>query len=110
MTPDSALPNRRDLAFLTPLFLFMVVVFDLPILVMLGWSVSNPGVTLRHYATVFQVPVYLKVLGNTARIALVTTIVSVALGYPLAYWLRGRRGGRGSSVCRSSFCRSGSRS
>jgi putative spermidine/putrescine transport system permease protein len=92
MTVASSLPSRRDLAFLTPLFVFMLLVFDLPILVMLGWSVSNPTVTLRHYATVFQVPVYLKVLGNTGRIALVTTIVCIALGYPLAYWLRGLAG------------------
>jgi putative spermidine/putrescine transport system permease protein len=37
----------------------------------------------------FQVPVYLKVLGNTLRIALITTVVCVLVGYPLAYWLRG---------------------
>ena len=92
MRVDSPLPGRRDLAFLTPLFVFMLVVFDLPIVVMLGWSVSNPAVTLKHYATVFQVPVYLKVLGNTGRIAVVTTIVCVTLGYPLAYWLRGLEG------------------
>jgi putative spermidine/putrescine transport system permease protein len=92
MRVASPLPSRRDLAFLTPLFVFMLVVFDLPILVMLGWSVSNPALTLKHYATVFQVPVYLKVLGNTGRIAVVTTIVAVALGYPLAYWLRGLAG------------------
>jgi putative spermidine/putrescine transport system permease protein len=89
---DSALPSRRDLAFLAPLFVFMLVVFDVPLLVMLGWSVSNPGLTFRHYATVFQVPVYAKVLANTGRIALVTTMVCVALGYPLAYWLRGLAG------------------
>lgn len=70
----------------------MLVVFDVPLLVMLGWSVSNPGLTLRHYATLFQVPVYLKVLANTGRIALVTTMLCVALGYPLAYWLRGLAG------------------
>src|SRR5262245_15757751 len=92
MTMSSALPRRRDLAFLTPLFVFMLVVFDLPILVMLGWSVTNPTFTLRHYATVFQVPAYVKVLVNTGRIALVTTLVCVALGYPLAYWLRGLAG------------------
>lgn len=87
-----ALPSRRDLAFLGPLFVFMLVVFDLPLLIMLGWSVSNPAFTSRHYATVFQVPVYLKVLANTGRIAVVTTIVCVLLGYPLAYWLRGLAG------------------
>jgi len=92
MTADPALPRRRDLAFLAPLFVFMLLAFDLPILLMLGWSVSNPGLTLRHYAIVFQVPVYVKVLGNTGRIALITTVVCVALGYPLAYWLRGLAG------------------
>jgi putative spermidine/putrescine transport system permease protein len=91
MTTNLGLPSRRDLAFLAPLFVFMLLVFDLPILVMLGWSLS-PGGTLRHYATVFQVPVYVKVLANTGRIALVTTVVCVALGYPLAYWLRGLAG------------------
>jgi putative spermidine/putrescine transport system permease protein len=89
---SASLPSRRDLAFLGPLFVFMLVVFDLPLLIMLGWSVSNPGLTLRHYATVFQVPVYLKVLANTGRIAIVTTIVCLLLGYPLAYWLRGLAG------------------
>ena len=88
----SSRPSRRDLAFIAPLFVFMLLVFDLPILVMLGLSISNPTVTLKHYATVFQVPVYLRVLGNTGRIALVTTLVSIALGYPLAYWLRGLHG------------------
>ena len=89
---SASLPSRRDLAFLVPLFVFMLVVFDVPLLVMLGWSLSNPGLTLRHYATVFQVPVYLKVLANTGRIAVVTMIVCVLLGYPLAYWLRGLAG------------------
>src|SRR5206468_1118002 len=88
----SSRPSRRDLAFIAPLFVFMLLVFDLPILVMLGWSISNPTVTLKHYATVFQVPVYLRVLGNTGRIAVVTTLMSIVLGYPLAYWLRGLHG------------------
>jgi hypothetical protein len=64
MTPDSALPNRRDLAFLTPLFLFMVVVFR-------PAHSRHAGVERqqsRRYAQalrdVFQVPVYLKVLAT----------------------------------------------
>ncbi len=85
-------PSRRDLAFVGPLLAFMLLVFDVPIVLMLGWSVSHPAVTLRHYATVLQVPVYLRVLANTGRIATVTMLVCIALGYPLAYWLRGLRG------------------
>ncbi len=84
--------SRRDAAFIGPLFLFMLLVFDVPIVLMLGWSLTNPAPTLRHYATVFQVPVYARVVVNTGRIAAVTTAACLLLGYPLAYWLRGRRG------------------
>ena len=99
-----ALPSRRDLAFLGPLFVFMLVVFDLPLLIMLGWSVSNPAFTSRHYATVFQVPVYLKVLANTGRIAVVTTIVCVASRIParvLAAWPCGPRPARRTPASRA---------
>jgi putative spermidine/putrescine transport system permease protein len=89
---SSSLPRRRDVAFVAPLFVFMLLAFDVPILLMLGWSISNPFATLTHYAYVFRVPVYLKVLGNTVRIAAITTVACVAIGYPLAYWLRGLEG------------------
>jgi putative spermidine/putrescine transport system permease protein len=79
----------RGIAFVLPLLLFMLAAFNLPIALMLGWSVSNPARTLAHYAYLFQVPVYLKVLANTLRIALITTVACVLVGYPLAYWLRG---------------------
>ena len=49
---------------------------------------------LAHYAQVFERAVYLKVLGNTFRIALIATLVCVLLGYPLAYWMRGLSPGR----------------
>ncbi len=92
-----ALPTRRDLAFVGPLLAFMLLTFDVPLLLMLGWSVSNPAVTLKHYAYLFQVPVYVKVLANTVRVALISTVACVAVGYPLAYWIRGL-GGRGRVV------------
>jgi len=81
--------RRRVFATVGPLFVFMLVAFNLPILLMLGWSFSNPTPTLDHYAYLFEVPIYLKVLGNTLRIALITVFFCVLLGYPLAYWVRG---------------------
>ena len=71
-----------------PLLLLMLVAFNLPIALMLGWSVEGED-PLAHYAQIVERPVYLKVLGNTFRIALIATVVCALLGYPLAYWMRG---------------------
>src|SRR5215467_1974634 len=45
-----------------------------------GWNVTN-------YRTLFRNPLYIGVLFRTARIAASVTILSVTLGYPLAYFL-----------------------
>jgi putative spermidine/putrescine transport system permease protein len=80
--------------YVAPLVLFMLLAFNLPIVLMLGWSIGAPPDFLAHYAQVFERPVYLKVLGNTFRIALIATLVCALLGYPLAYWMRGLPPGR----------------
>ena len=80
-------------AFIAPLLVLMVVAFNLPILYMLGlafWD-KGRGFTLEHYEGLLEAPVYLRVLGNTMRIALIATIANVAIGYPLAHWMRGLR-------------------
>ena len=93
----SAAPARQipaGAAYVAPLCLFMLLVFNLPIALMLSWSVAAPPDLLAHYGQIFERAVYLKVLGNTFRIALIATAVCVALGYPLAYWMRGLSPGR----------------
>ena len=79
---------RRVLASVGPLFTFMLVGFNLPIFVMLAWSISHPTPTLAHFIILFEVPIYLRVLANTLRIAAITVFFVVLLGYPLAYWMR----------------------
>lgn len=72
-----------------PLLLVMAVGFNLPLIIMLGQSfVGATGFTLAYFDEVFETSVYLKVLANTFRIALITAGFCVLLGYPLAYWLR----------------------
>ena len=72
-----------------PLLLLMAVGFNLPLLAMLAKSfVGAAGFTLEHFREVFEASAYLKVLASTFRIALITAVVCVVLGYPLAYWLR----------------------
>lgn len=78
-------------SFIAPLLVLMVVTFNAPIIYMLGlafWE-KGRGLTLEHYEGLIETPVYLRVLGNTMRIALIATIANVVIGYPLAHWMRG---------------------
>lgn len=85
----STRPSRPPTARLViPLLVVMAVGFNLPLIVMLGQSLVGPdGFTLAHFGEIFSGTVYLKVLGNTLRVALITALACALLGYPLAYWL-----------------------
>ena len=87
--------NRQErstgFGFVAPLLVLMVVAFNAPIAYMLGlafWD-KGQGFTLEHYQGLLEAPVYLRVLGNTMRIALIATVANVLIGYPLAHWMRG---------------------
>lgn len=88
-TEHTATSRRLGFVFTLPLLVFVLIAFDLPIALMLGWSIRDPFPTLRHYAYLADTPVYLLVVGNTMRVGLVTTLVCIAIGYPLAYWILG---------------------
>jgi len=55
------------------------------------WLVQNGVIAhewnLQNYAKLFQNPVYLEVLFRTMRIAAGVTLLSLLLGYPLAYYM-----------------------
>jgi putative spermidine/putrescine transport system permease protein len=57
--------------------------------VLTGNPVVAPKVafTTRHYARMIDDPFYLEVIWTTIRIGLVTTLVALAIGYPLAHWM-----------------------
>jgi spermidine/putrescine transport system permease protein len=84
-----------------PPILWVSVFLLLPYLLMLlhsFWTVRD-GVILHHwnfdnYATLFKNPLYVEVLFRTARIAASVTLLSVLLGYPLAYFLSFHTGAR----------------
>ena len=87
--------NRQErstgFGFVAPLLVLMVVAFNAPIAYMLGLAFldKGQGFTLEHYQGLLEAPVYLRVLGNTMRIALIATLANVLIGYPLAHWMRG---------------------
>jgi len=70
--------------------LFLLLPYAL-MLVHSFWMVRNGMIVhqwnLRNYFTLFQNPLYFEVLLRTSRIAACVTLLSLALGYPLAYYM-----------------------
>ncbi|BBK31595.1 mannopine transport system permease protein [Stella humosa] len=79
------LSEAASLALIVPFLVLLVVVFLLPLGTLLHESLLVPKPTLANYERVFGEPVYLRVMWRTARIAVYVTIVTLLLGYPLAY-------------------------
>src|SRR5690554_3893086 len=74
-----------------PLLILVLIGFDLPLLGVVWKSLfdGRGAFSLDAYYTIVDAPVYARVMGNTFRIAVISTLCCALLGYPLAYWLRG---------------------
>lgn len=91
MSAATAPRSRSGWGLVVPLVILMALGFNLPLIFMLGSSFFEDGnFTLVNYsAALIDTHVYVKVLIRTFKIAVITTVVCILLGYPLAYWLRG---------------------
>lgn len=70
---------------MTPLVVFLAVVFVLPLVVILARSFTDPEPGLMNYRDFFGSPVYADVLVNTFRTAAVVTAATLLIGFPYAY-------------------------
>lgn len=88
-TPDSRRALHRDfwVLLLIPAVLYLLVAFAYPISYMILESVGAPHFTLRHYLKALGVWAYVKVLLNTVKISLETTVLCMLLGFPVAFVL-----------------------
>ena len=76
--------------FLAPLLLFALIVFDIPLLIVVLWSFSDPVAgfpSLGTYASFVESGSYARIIWRTFLIASEVTLVTALLGYPLAYWI-----------------------
>lgn len=84
-----------------PAITFLLFFFVLPLLQNAVRSiVSSDGsnsLTLVYYRKLLGDPYYLSVVLNTLKVSVVTTLLCVVIGYPIAYFLV-RRAGRWSSL------------
>src|SRR5918992_2954376 len=85
---------------LSPVTIWLGLFFLVPLLLILAYSFGTSGVyggitlgfNLGNYLKVFD-PLYLEIVGRTFVIAITNTLLCLALGYPLAYFIV-FRGGR----------------
>jgi len=86
---------RNPLFLILPSILILICFLLLPYITMVVMSFRTPstskpyapGFTLSNYMKALTDPYYLNVLSNTLLFGFITTIVCLALGYPVAYHL-----------------------
>lgn len=74
-------------ALLAPPLLLVLAFFVVPLVQAVGLSFGLPDFTTRHYQRMIDVGVYRAVYLKTLRVAFVTTLLCLLLGYPTAYFV-----------------------
>lgn len=84
----STLGSRlQRVGYVLPLLVFVVVVFDLPVLRMLSLSFQSDAGVFGAYQELVSSSAYLLVILNTFKMALATALACGVFGYVLAYWI-----------------------
>jgi putative spermidine/putrescine transport system permease protein len=76
---------------LLPLLLVLACLFVWPVLRLLVLSFGEHGFTLANYARLLRVPIYRVAFVETFEIAVLVTLLSIVLSYPLAYLMAASR-------------------
>ncbi|SDN76578.1 ABC transporter permease [Ensifer sp. YR511] len=86
-SPVNSGTKGSGFGYLVPALLLVAIFFILPVLMLLLRSVLEPEPGLQNYATLLGSTTYLKVFLNTFIVAGVVTVISIVVGYPVAWLL-----------------------
>ena len=77
-----------------PYLVWAAALIVLPMLIIVFYAFSMQGndvipvkMTLSNFARFFSDPIFLEVLGRSLKLALITTLICILLGYPAAYFI-----------------------
>lgn len=90
----SMLGKRHAALLLAPASLLLCVFFLYPLCVVAWKSVYSGGYTLASYASLFEGPLFAKVLANTLKVSFIATLLSTLGGYCLAVHIARQNGAR----------------
>jgi len=93
--PRSRRPSSMALALIGPATLFCLLQLLVPVAILFRYSLNRfdpasymvDAVTAENYVKFFTDPYYLTVLARTIRVSVVSTLICLVMGFPLAYWL-----------------------
>lgn len=75
------------LLLLSPAVCLLLFAFVIPIVLLMRLSLFDPALTFEYFERALTVPVYLQVLGFTLLAAIMSTVISIVMAYPIAYVL-----------------------
>jgi len=70
-----------------PGLVFLFLFFLVPLLILLSYSVTDPTPGLNNYAELLANRTYARIFANTFVVASIVTVVSLLIGYPVAWLL-----------------------
>ncbi|MBX9457854.1 MAG: ABC transporter permease [Rhizobium sp.] len=76
-----------NFGYLLPALILIVIFFIVPVLMLLMRSVLEPELGLQNYQTLLGSTTYLRIFFNTFLVAGVVTLISIVIGYPVAWLL-----------------------
>ena len=82
-----ALSLDRNFRLALPALAFLLLFFIVPVLALLLRSVMEPEWGFQNYAELFATNTYARVMFNTFMVAGLVTLISLLLGYPVAWLL-----------------------
>lgn len=100
--------NWRLFGLIFPSLFWLIIFFTIPLFLVLAMSFGERGtyggvewnLNLRNFARLLDPtdPLYIRIFGRTLYIAAVTTIISLLIGYPLAFWIASQAPKRRNSL------------
>ena len=85
---------RQGLAMVSPPLIYAVLMLAAPLITILAYSFFKDGYlsiiyefTLENYLTVWADPIFHKIMLRSLAVAALVTLVTVALAFPVAYFL-----------------------
>jgi putative spermidine/putrescine transport system permease protein len=82
---DKKIWRSREELLVLPALLLYLAIYVYPLSRIVSWSFFDPGPTLSFYRQLLSEPAYFRALGNTLEISVLSTVICLLLGYPLAY-------------------------
>lgn len=79
--------TRNDIRLTVPALLLLLVFFVVPVLILLARSVTDPAPGFGNYVALLGSMTYLKIFVNTFLVAGLVTVISVIVGFPVAWAL-----------------------